>query len=129
LLPNATIDAFDISAEQYPAESFRPANARFLTHDCFTPFPQEYHSRFDIVHARSWLNIVNDDIADKVVDHFASLLSMYAPDIPDKETWLLLRHADFGLLARAWRLPAMAGTSAMDGSRRSKKWDKICSSM
>jgi hypothetical protein len=74
-LPNASFDAVDISADQFPPESFRPPNVRFWTHNCFEPFADEYLGKFDIVNARFWLCIVNDDVADKLLDNFLTLLS------------------------------------------------------
>jgi chemotaxis methyl-accepting protein methylase len=74
-LPNAKFDAVDISADQFPPESFQPSNVHFWTHNCFEPFPDEYLGQFDIVNARFWLCIVNDDVADKLLDNFLTLLS------------------------------------------------------
>jgi chemotaxis methyl-accepting protein methylase len=74
-LPNASFDAIDISADQFPPKSFQPPNVHFWTHNCFNPFPEEYLGKFDIVHARFWLCIVNDDVADKILDNFLTLLS------------------------------------------------------
>lgn len=73
-LPNAEFDAVDISADQFPPEPFRAPNVRFWTHNCFEPFPDEYLGKFDIVNARFWLCIVNDDVADKLLDNFLTLL-------------------------------------------------------
>jgi hypothetical protein len=74
-VPNASFDAVDISADQFPPKSFRPPNVHFWTHNCFEIFPAEYLGRFDIVNARFWLCIVNDDVADKLLDNFLTLLS------------------------------------------------------
>jgi hypothetical protein len=48
---------------------------QFWTHNCFEPFADEYLGRFDIVNAQFWLCIVNDDVADKLLDNFLTLLS------------------------------------------------------
>jgi hypothetical protein len=74
-LPKARFDAVDISAAQYPPASFRAPNANFWTHNCFEPFADEYLGQFDIVNARFWLCIVNDDVADKLLANFITLLS------------------------------------------------------
>jgi chemotaxis methyl-accepting protein methylase len=74
-LPNAKFDAVDISADQFPPESFRAPNVHFWTHNCVEPFPDEFLGKFDIVNARFWLCIVNDDVADKLLDNFLTLLS------------------------------------------------------
>jgi SAM-dependent methyltransferase len=78
-LPEASFDAVDISADQFPPNSFHPHNVKFWTHDCFKPFPDEYLGNFDIVNARFWLCIVNDDVADKLLDNFLTLLSKPQP--------------------------------------------------
>ncbi|KAF2197605.1 S-adenosyl-L-methionine-dependent methyltransferase [Delitschia confertaspora ATCC 74209] len=72
--PNATIDAVDISADQFPPESFRSKNTHFWTHNCFEPFPEQYLGKFDVVHARFWLCIVNDDVAKQLFENFVTLL-------------------------------------------------------
>lgn len=76
-LPNATIDAIDISSGQFPPEAFRPPNTRFWTHDCFKPFPAEHLGQFDAVNLKFWLCIVNDDVAEKIIRNVITLLSTY----------------------------------------------------
>ena len=41
---------FDISPQQFPAESVR--GMTFIVHDTTMPYPQEYHEMFDLVHVR-----------------------------------------------------------------------------
>ncbi|KAF2869228.1 S-adenosyl-L-methionine-dependent methyltransferase [Massariosphaeria phaeospora] len=73
-LPDAKIDAIDISAAQFPPAPFRKSNTHFWTHDCFKPFPDEYLGQFDIVHARFWLCIINDDVAKPLMENLLTLL-------------------------------------------------------
>jgi hypothetical protein len=40
----------DVSDDQFPIQ--RPVNHEYLVHDAVRPFPQEYHTRFDLVHVR-----------------------------------------------------------------------------
>jgi chemotaxis methyl-accepting protein methylase len=82
-LTNAEFDAVDISADQFPPEPFRAPNVRFWTHNCFEPIPDEYLGKFDIVNARFWLCIVNDDVADKLLDNFLTLLSKLTASVHD----------------------------------------------
>jgi hypothetical protein len=39
------------------------------------PFPEEYLGKFDIVAVKFWLCILNDGVAEKVLDNFLTLLS------------------------------------------------------
>ncbi|KAF2187591.1 S-adenosyl-L-methionine-dependent methyltransferase [Zopfia rhizophila CBS 207.26] len=73
-LPNAKVDAVDISADQFPPEAFRPPNLRFWTHNCFESFPAEYLGKFDAVNLKFWLCIVNDDVAKKLFKNVITLL-------------------------------------------------------
>ncbi|KAF2662080.1 S-adenosyl-L-methionine-dependent methyltransferase [Lophiostoma macrostomum CBS 122681] len=73
-LPNARIDAVDISAEQFPPEAFKPQNLHYWVHDCFKAFPAEHSGQFDAVHMRYWLCIVNDDVAEKLIENVVTLL-------------------------------------------------------
>ncbi|KAF2654305.1 S-adenosyl-L-methionine-dependent methyltransferase [Lophiostoma macrostomum CBS 122681] len=73
-LPHATFDAIDISSAQFPPEAIRPANISWWTHNAFEPFPEAYQGRFDVVNARAWKCILNDDVADRVFGHIISLL-------------------------------------------------------
>ncbi|KAF1846859.1 S-adenosyl-L-methionine-dependent methyltransferase [Cucurbitaria berberidis CBS 394.84] len=73
-LPNASVDVVDISDAQFPPDAFRPRNTRFWTHDCFQPFPPEYLGQFDAVNIKFMLCIVNDDVADKLIENVLMLL-------------------------------------------------------
>jgi hypothetical protein len=73
---SAVVHAFDISDEQFPPEGWRPSNAHFSVLDCFKPFPEEYHQKYDVVNIRFWLCIVNDDSADDLLANVLTLLSM-----------------------------------------------------
>ncbi|KAI9712445.1 MAG: hypothetical protein M1820_001658 [Bogoriella megaspora] len=74
-LPKAIVDAVDISSDQFPPDAFRPSNSNFWAHDCFEPFPTEYLSQFDAVNLRFLLCVVDDDVADKLIDNVLTLLS------------------------------------------------------
>jgi hypothetical protein len=74
-LPNASVDAVDISDEQFPPAVFQPPNASFRTHDILEPFPAELLGQFDAVHMQFMLYMVNDDVADKLIANVLTLLS------------------------------------------------------
>ncbi|KAH7402189.1 S-adenosyl-L-methionine-dependent methyltransferase [Phaeosphaeria sp. MPI-PUGE-AT-0046c] len=73
-LPNGSVDAVDISDEQFPPSPFRPRNTQFWTHDFFKPFPREYLNQFDVVNLKFVLYLVNDDVADKLITNVLTLL-------------------------------------------------------
>ncbi|KAF2649033.1 S-adenosyl-L-methionine-dependent methyltransferase [Lophiostoma macrostomum CBS 122681] len=73
-LPSSTVDAIDISAEQYPPEDWRLPNVRYAAHDCFEPFSEEYVGKFDIVHVQFLLRVVDDDRAEALIQNLSSLL-------------------------------------------------------
>ena len=72
--PNATIDGFDISDEQF-SPLYSISNVRLFTHDCFEPFPTEFIGQYDIVHVRFWLCLVNNPDAPVLLKNLMSLLS------------------------------------------------------
>jgi hypothetical protein len=51
-LPNKAtrLDAFDISAAQFPPEEQRVG--QYMLHDILKPFPEEFHDVYDLVHVR-----------------------------------------------------------------------------
>jgi chemotaxis methyl-accepting protein methylase len=74
----SSFTAFDISSAQYPPSSIAPPNVEWKEHNCFEPFPEEYVGRFDVVNARFWLCIVNDDVAGRLFENVVKLLSTYS---------------------------------------------------
>lgn len=74
-LPNGSVDAVDISDQQFPPSVFQPRNTHFWTHDFFKPFPQGQLNQFDVVNLKFVLYLVNDDVADKLITNVLTLLS------------------------------------------------------
>lgn len=75
LLPDTVrIDGFDISPSQFVPTSAKPSNLHLHLHDCFKPFPTEFIGKFDVVHARFWLCLVNGPDAPDLLRNFVSLL-------------------------------------------------------
>lgn len=58
LPPMASIDAFDLSLEQAPPKHWWPSNATFTQRDIFAPIPTEMQGRYDVVHIRLFLCVV-----------------------------------------------------------------------
>ncbi|PKX88641.1 class I SAM-dependent methyltransferase [Aspergillus novofumigatus IBT 16806] len=65
-LPNAKLHGFDISSEQYPAPGFLPPNVSLSKLDILGEIPEEYRGKFDVVHARLLVQVVNQAGSDPV---------------------------------------------------------------
>ncbi|GIJ88134.1 hypothetical protein Asppvi_007051 [Aspergillus pseudoviridinutans] len=65
-LPNAKLHGFDISSEQYPAPGFLPPNISLSKLDILGEIPEEYREKFDVVHARLLVQVVNQAGSDPV---------------------------------------------------------------
>ncbi|KAF4214802.1 hypothetical protein CNMCM8980_000041 [Aspergillus fumigatiaffinis] len=65
-LPNAKLHGFDISSEQYPAPGFLPPNVSLSKLDILGEIPEEYREKFDVVHARLLVQVVNQAGSDPV---------------------------------------------------------------
>ena len=74
-IPNGSVDAVDISDEQFPPSAFQPQNTRFWTHDFFKPFLPEHLNQFDVVNLKFVLYLVNDEVAGKLITNVLTLLS------------------------------------------------------
>ncbi|KAF1359019.1 S-adenosyl-L-methionine-dependent methyltransferase [Lizonia empirigonia] len=57
--PHTEIHGFDISSEQYPAQGFLPNNVRLGFLDILKEIPAEHVEKYDIVHARLLVQVVN----------------------------------------------------------------------
>ncbi|EDP52230.1 hypothetical protein KXW98_001633 [Aspergillus fumigatus] len=65
-LPNAKFHGFDISSEQYPAPGFLHPNVSLSKLDILGEIPEEYREKFDVVHARLLVQVVNQAGSDPV---------------------------------------------------------------
>jgi hypothetical protein len=76
-LPNAKLHGFDISSEQYPAPGFLPPNVSLSKLDILAEIPEEYREKFDVVHARLLVQVVNQAGSDPVpvIQNMMKLLS------------------------------------------------------
>lgn len=76
--PNAQFHGFDISGEQYPAAGFLPSNVSLRYLDILKEIPSEYVEKYDVVHARLLVQVVNQAGGDPrpVIQNLLKLLSM-----------------------------------------------------
>ena len=64
--PNARLDGLDISIEQCPAPGFNPPGVSFHHLDILADIPPEYVEKYDVVHARLLVQVVNQAGGDPV---------------------------------------------------------------
>lgn len=74
-LPQAHIDGFDISDEQYPPENWYGPNVSLSKLDIFKPLPEELKRKYDVVHLRFFMTIASDDNVHIVVNNLKAMLS------------------------------------------------------
>ena len=76
-LPNARIDGFDISDEQYPPEKWYGPNVTLSKLDIFQPLPDELKGKYDVVHLRFFMAVAVDDNVRIVIKNLKDMLSRY----------------------------------------------------
>lgn len=79
--PNAQLDGLDISIEQCPAPGFCPPNVSFRHLDILADISAEFVEKYDVVHARLLVQVVNQAGGDPtpVIKNLLKLVSMYNP--------------------------------------------------
>ncbi|KAL9065489.1 MAG: hypothetical protein Q9161_008194 [Pseudevernia consocians] len=73
-LPDAHVDGFDISDEQYPPESWYGPNASLSKLDIFKPLPEKLKKKYDVVHLRFFMTIASDDNIQIVISNLKDML-------------------------------------------------------
>ena len=73
--PQAHIDGFDISEEQYPPEKWYGPNVTLSKLDIFRPLPEEVKGKYDVVHLRFFMTVASDDNVEVVVQNLKGMLS------------------------------------------------------
>ena len=74
-LPNARIDGFDVSDEQYPPEDWYGPNVTLSKLDIFEPLPEELKGKYDVVHLRFFMAVAGDDDVQIVIRNLRDMLS------------------------------------------------------
>lgn len=70
-----TIDAIDISGQQYPPRDWVPENVNLVVHDMYKPLPESMIGTYDLVRMQNWLCIWRDDTGDVLLENLVRLLS------------------------------------------------------
>ncbi|KAF2198221.1 hypothetical protein GQ43DRAFT_443550 [Delitschia confertaspora ATCC 74209] len=74
LSPDIQIDAFDVSRAQYPPNEWVPGNVKLHTHDAFLPFPEKHVGRYDVVHVRFFVTLLNPENIQRFIQNVVALL-------------------------------------------------------
>ena len=75
LPPSVELDGFDLSASQYPAGQWLPANVALRVHDAFTPFPKATIGKYDVVHVALFITLIKNNDPGPLIRNLVTLLS------------------------------------------------------
>ena len=78
---------FDISGDQFPDS--KTSGLEFVVHDAVTPFPAQYHEKFDLVHLRFLSYAIKANQLQDCVDSVSRLIRKLA--LPIIMTYFALR--------------------------------------
>lgn len=79
-LSTASIDGFDISADQFPPKEWLPSNVSLGTFDALLPIPDELIEKYDIIHVRIFVAVVKNEDPTPLLKNLISMLSLYPCD-------------------------------------------------
>ena len=74
--PSTLLDGFDISASGFPHQSWLPSNISFSILDSLKEPPEELLEKYDFVHLRLFLIVVNENDPTPLLRHCMKLLSI-----------------------------------------------------
>jgi SAM-dependent methyltransferase len=93
--PEATsFDGFDISSDQFPHPHSLPDNVTLGVLDATKPPPLDLCGKYDVVHVRLLISVVDNDDPGPVISHCLNLLSEY--NILTAPTFVLISHTEPG---------------------------------
>ena len=75
LPPSTQLDGFDISDSGYPPREWLPSHVSMQILNAFEDPPQTLWGKYDIVHLRLFLIVVNENNVAPLLDHCMKLLS------------------------------------------------------
>ncbi|MCJ1270762.1 hypothetical protein MMC22_010659 [Lobaria immixta] len=73
-LSTASIDGFDISADQFPPKEWLPSNVSLGTFDALLPIPDELIEKYDIIHVRIFVAVVKNEDPTPILKNLISML-------------------------------------------------------
>ena len=78
-MPDARIDGFDISEEQYPPEEWYGNNVSLCKLAILKPLPERLKGVYDVVHLRFFMTVASDDNVKVVMGNLRDMLSEWNP--------------------------------------------------
>ena len=79
-LPNAQLDGFDISPDQFPNRSWLPTQIKLGALDITQPLPTRLEGLYDIVHVQLFLCVVSKDGPSNILNQIYKMLSPSSPE-------------------------------------------------
>ncbi|KAG9232145.1 hypothetical protein BJ875DRAFT_93727 [Amylocarpus encephaloides] len=61
------IEGFDISTKQFPPSAENLPNVKLMRHDVLQPMKEKYHGKYDCIHVRGLVTVLEDDQWAKVI--------------------------------------------------------------
>ena len=74
-LPSVRLDGFDVSVEQFPAKEWLPDNIRLRRLDVLEPISEDLKGKYDLVHVRLFLAVVQNYDPTPIVRNLMDMLS------------------------------------------------------
>ena len=74
-LPSVHLDGFDNSIDQFPSKGWLPDNISLSRLDVLKPIPEELKGKYDLVHVRLFLAVVQDDDPTPILRNLMDMLS------------------------------------------------------
>ena len=74
-LPSVHLDGFDNSIDQFPSKGWLPDNISLNRLDVLKPIPEELKGKYDLVHVRLFLAVVQDDDPTPILRNLMDMLS------------------------------------------------------
>ena len=74
-LPSVHLDGFDISVDQFPVKEWLPGNMSLHRLDLFKPVSEELRGKYDLVHVRLFLAVVQNYDPTPILRNLMDMLS------------------------------------------------------
>ena len=74
-LPSVHLDGFDISVDQFPSKEWLPENIALHRLDVLQRIPEELKGKYDLVHVRLFLAVVQDYDPTPILRNLMDMLS------------------------------------------------------
>ena len=76
-LPSVHLDGFDNSVDQFPSKEWLPDNISLHRLDVLKPIPEELKGKYDLVHVRLFLAVVQDYDPMPILRNLMDMLSQW----------------------------------------------------